>query len=65
MKIKEVKYGMEILINVGNYENVRKQIEVTAEVEEGETLEGVAIVLKNSIEPLLKEEYIRIKNKSK
>lgn len=65
MKIKEVKYGMEILINIGNYENVRKQIEVTAEVEEGETIEGVTIVLKNSIEPLLKEEYICIKKKGK
>lgn len=65
MQIKEVRYGMEILINIGNYENVRKNLEITATVENDDTLEGVTTFLKNSIEPLLREEYKKIKSQVK
>jgi hypothetical protein len=64
MKIKEVKYGMQVLANIGNYENIRINIEMTAEVENEEEVAGVIEELKKRIRPQIMAEYKQIKAKS-
>lgn len=41
MKIKQVTVGVQRIINLGNYENVRYECTATAEVEEGDNPEQV------------------------
>ena len=64
MKIKEVKYGFSVLTNIGNFENIRTQIEVSAEIEENEDLFPTINALSKQIKDWGRREYKDIKQKS-
>jgi len=65
VKIKEVKYGMSVLTNIGNYENIRTHLEVTAELEEGQDLNECINQLSKQVKDWARSEYIGIKQKRK
>lgn len=64
MKIKEIKYGMTVIANLGNYENIRTHIEATAEIEENEDLVPSIKELSSHIRKIGREEYRVIKEKT-
>lgn len=64
MKIKEIKYGMTVIANLGNYENIRTHIEATAEIEENEDLVPSIKELSSQIRKIGREEYRTIKEKT-
>lgn len=64
MKIKEVKYGMTVITNIGNYENIRTHIEATAEVDNNEDFIGCIQELSNQIRRIGRHEYAEIKRKN-
>lgn len=64
IKIKEVKYGFSVLTNIGNYENIRTQIEVTAEIEENDQMIDCINSLSKQIKDWGRQEYRDIKQKA-
>lgn len=64
MKIKEVKYGFSVLTNIGNFENIRTQIEVSAEIEDNQDLFPTINTLSKQIKDWGRREYKDIKQKS-
>lgn len=65
MKIKEVKYGTNITVNIGNYENVKTSIELTATIDETDKIKEVIQKLKNIAKEECREEYKKIKSSLK
>ena len=63
VKIKEIKYGMSVLTNIGNYENIRTHLEVTVELEEGQDLNECINQLSKQVKDWARSEYIGIKQK--
>lgn len=65
LKIKEIKYGISVLINLGNYENIRTNIELTAETSENDNIEDSLNELRKMVKEWGREEYLQIKQKKK
>jgi len=63
MQIKEVKYGMSLTINTGNYENVKIHLELAGIVEENDNIKDTINALKQIVREECKEQYKSIKNK--
>ncbi len=49
MKIVEISYAMGRTLNLGNFQNVKVDISVTARVDEGEEAEAVYTRLRDSV----------------
>lgn len=64
MKIKEVRYGFSVLTNIGNYENIRTQIEVSAEIEDNSQMLDCIDILSRQIKNWGRNEYKKIKAKA-
>lgn len=64
-KIKEVKYGMSILKNIGNFENIRTNIEVVAEVSENDSLDDCLDDLSVQIKAWAKKSYQEIRRNNR
>lgn len=64
MKIKEIKYGMTVITNIGNYENIRTHIEATAEIESNEDFLASVEELSSQIRTIGRSEYREIKKKN-
>lgn len=64
MKIKEIKYGMTVITNIGNYENIRTHIEATAEIESNEDFLSSVEELSSQIRTIGRSEYRDIKRRS-
>lgn len=65
IKIKEIKYGFSVLTNIGNFENIRTQIEVSAEIGENDNLQNVLDVLSTQVKDWGRKEYKDIKRRVK
>ena len=65
VKIKEIKYGFSVLTNIGNFENIRTQIEVSAEIGEEDKIEDVLEVLSKQVKNWGRKEYKDIKRRTK
>ena len=63
MKIKEVKYGMSLTINTGNFENVKIHVELAGELQENDNITDTINSLKKIVREECKEQYKSIKNK--
>ena len=57
MQIKEVKYGMSLTINTGNYENVKIHLELAGIVEENDNIKDTINALKQIVREECKEQY--------
>lgn len=64
MKIKEIKYGMTVITNLGNYENIRTHIEATAEIESNEDFLSSVEELSSQIRTIGRSEYREIKKRN-
>ena len=64
IKIKEVKYSFSVLTNIGNFENIRTQIEVGAEIENNEDMLPCIDALSRKIKDWGRREYKDIKKKA-
>lgn len=64
MKIKEIKYGFSVLTNIGNFENIRSQVEVSAEIEDNSQMMECIDVLSKQIKDWGRREYKQIKSKA-
>lgn len=64
MKIKEIKYGMTVITNIGNYENIRTHIEATAEIESNDDFLSSVEELSSQIRSVGRSEYKAIKRKN-
>lgn len=65
LKIKEIKYGFSVLTNIGNYENIRTQIEVSTEIGEDDKVEDVLDALSKQVKDWGRKEYKDIKRRTK
>ena len=65
VKVKEIKYGFSVLTNIGNYENIRTQIEVSAEIGEEDSITDVLDVLSTQVKDWGRKEYKDIKRRVK
>lgn len=65
VKVKEIKYGFSVLTNIGNYENIRTQIEVSAEIGEEDNITEVLDVLSTQVKDWGRREYKDIKRRVK
>lgn len=63
MKIKEVKYGMSLTINTGNYENVKIHLELAGELEDNDNIIDTINLLKEIVRKECRQQYKSIKNK--
>lgn len=65
MRVKEVKYGMTVIANIGNFENIRTHIEATAEVESEGDQDFTDCIheLSDHIRKIGRDEYRLIKGK--
>ena len=63
MKIKEVRYGMSLTINTGNFENVKIHVELAGELQENDNITDTINSLKKIVREECKEQYKSIKNK--
>jgi len=63
MKIEEVKYGMSLTINTGNYENVKIHLELAGIVEENDNITDTINLLKEIVRKECIQQYKTIKNK--
>ena len=64
VKVKEIKYGFSVLTNIGNFENIRTQIEVSAEIGEEDKIEDVLEVLSKQVKNWGRKEYKDIKRRT-
>ena len=64
VKIKELKYGFSVLSNIGNFENIRTQIEVSADIDENDSIEDVLNVLSKQVKDWGRREYKDIKRRT-
>lgn len=62
MTVREVKYGMTVIANIGNFENIRTHIEATADVH-GSDFTRCIYELGNHIRKVGRDEYRQIKEK--
>lgn len=63
MQIKEVRYGMSLTINTGNYENVKIHLELAGIVEENDNITDTINSLKEIVRKECIQQYKSIKNK--
>lgn len=63
MQIKEVRYGMSLTINTGNFENVKIHIELAGELEENDNITDTINLLKDIVRKECIQQYKSIKNK--
>lgn len=61
MRIKEIKCGVTVIANIGNYENIRTHLEATAEIESESDLMDAMTVLNRQLKELSRKEYLEIK----
>lgn len=63
--VKQLTVGLQRIINLGNYENVRYECTATAELEPGDTLETVYAHLASECRNQLAAEVSRLQKKGK
>lgn len=57
MRPTKVTYSRGLTLNVGNFESVRIDISVEAEVEPGETFQGAYQAAKKAVDAAVREEH--------
>lgn len=62
-RIKEVKYGMLVTSNIGNFENIKVNLEVTADIPEGADALECIEELGKTVKEWGRKEYREIKGK--
>jgi len=64
-RVKEIKYGMSVLANVGDFENVRTSIELTADVMDGDDVDACIDSLRETVKSWSRSAYREIKGRAK
>lgn len=63
MKVKTIEVGVQRIINLGNYENVRYECTLTAEIDAGESVAECYEKLANECRANIADEMKRLKKK--
>lgn len=65
-KIKEIKIGKSVLVNIGNFENVRLEYAMTiGEIEENESFKDLLVETQDEVDKYLKNKVDELEIDSK